>query len=163
MYKRIRLILRKKMPSDRKTLISSITQKKNSTPWAKQGNQNRVTRTSKLQSDCNCPDFPDGLDGKASVYNAGDLGSIRGSGRSPGGGNGNSLQYSCLENPMDRGAWQATVHGVTKSRTRLSDFTFPLLLERLASFYPYQTSTLNLLLYKIFKQTGINFTLKCKR
>ena len=46
-----------------------------------------------------------------------------GSGRSPGEGNGNPLQYSCLENPMDGGAWWATVHGVTKSRTRLSDFT----------------------------------------
>jgi len=49
--------------------------------------------------------------------NAGDAGSIPGSGRSPGGGNGNPLQYSCLENSMDRGAWQATVHGVTKSQT----------------------------------------------
>ena len=46
---------------------------------------------------------------------------------SPGEGNGNPLQYSCLENPMERGAWQATVHGVTKSRTRLSDFTFILM------------------------------------
>ena len=46
-----------------------------------------------------------GSDGKASVYNTGDLGSIPGSGRFPGGGNGNPLQYSCLENPMDRGAW----------------------------------------------------------
>ena len=49
--------------------------------------------------------------------NAGDLGSIPGLGRSPGGGNGNPLQYSCLENPMDREAWWATVHGVTKSQT----------------------------------------------
>ena len=49
--------------------------------------------------------FPGGSDGKVSVYNAGDLGSIPGSGRSPGEGNGNPLQYSCLENPMDRGAW----------------------------------------------------------
>ena len=57
------------------------------------------------------------------AYNAGDLGSIPGSGRSPGEGNGNPLQYSCLENPMDRGAWKATVHGVAKSRIRLSDFT----------------------------------------
>ena len=48
---------------------------------------------------------------KESARNAGDLGSILGSGRSPGEGNGNPLQYSCLENPMDRGAWQATVHG----------------------------------------------------
>ena len=50
-------------------------------------------------------DFPGGSDGKASVYNAGGLGSIPGSGRSPGEGNGNPLQYSCLENPTDRGAW----------------------------------------------------------
>ena len=50
-------------------------------------------------------DFPGGSDGKASVYNVGDLGSIPGLGRSPGEGNGNSLQYSCLENPMDGGAW----------------------------------------------------------
>ena len=53
--------------------------------------------------------------------NAGDVGSIPGLGRSPGGGNGNPLQYFCLGNPMDRGAWQAIVHGVTKSWTRLSD------------------------------------------
>ena len=53
--------------------------------------------------------------------NAGDEGSIQGSGRSCGEGNGNPLQYSCLENPMDRGAWKATVHGVKKSQTRLSD------------------------------------------
>ena len=66
----------------------------------------------------------DGSDGKASVYNARDPGSIPGSGRSPGEGNGNPLQYYCLENPMDRGAWQATVHGVAKSRTGLSNFTF---------------------------------------
>ena len=50
-----------------------------------------------------------------SVHNAGDLGSIPGPGRSPGGGRGNLLQYSCLENPMDREAWRATVQGVTKS------------------------------------------------
>ena len=50
-------------------------------------------------------DFPGGSDGKASVYNAGDLGSFPGLGRSPGEGNGNPLQYYCLENPMDRGAW----------------------------------------------------------
>ena len=49
--------------------------------------------------------FPGGSDGKASVCDAGDLGSIPGLGRSPGEGNGNALQYSCLENPMDRGAW----------------------------------------------------------
>ena len=54
----------------------------------------------------------------------GDLGSISGLGRSPGEGNGNPLQYSCLENPTDGAAWWAAVHGVAKSRTRLSDFTF---------------------------------------
>ena len=61
--------------------------------------------------------FPGGSDGKASAYDAGDPGSIPGWGRSPGEGNGNPLQYSCLENPMDGGAWWATVHGVAKSRT----------------------------------------------
>ena len=61
---------------------------------------------------------------KESACNAGDLGSIPGLERSPGEGNGNPLQYSGLENPMDGEAWQATVHGVTKSQTQLSDFTF---------------------------------------
>ena len=56
--------------------------------------------------------FPSGSDGKESDCNAGDLGSIFGSGRSSGEGNGNPLQHSCLENPMDRGAWRAIVHGV---------------------------------------------------
>ena len=58
--------------------------------------------------------------------NAGDLGSIPESGRSPGEGNGNLLQYSCLENSRDRGARWATAHGVTKSQTRLSDLTLSL-------------------------------------
>ena len=70
--------------------------------------------------------FPRGSDGKQSAYNAGGLGLIPGSGRSSGEGNDNPLQDSYLENPMDRGAWQATVLGVTKSRTRMSDFTFTL-------------------------------------
>ena len=63
---------------------------------------------------------------KIPLANAGDIrdtGSIPGSGRSPGGGHGNLLQYSCLQNPKDRGAWQATVHGVTKSWTRLKRFS----------------------------------------
>ena len=68
-----------------------------------------------------------GSEVKASASNAGDLGSIPGLGTSPGEGNGNPLQYSCLENPVDGGAWSATVHRVTKSRTRLSDFTLPYL------------------------------------
>ena len=63
------------------------------------------------------------------MLNAGDLGSIPRSGRSPGEGSGNPLQYSCLENSMDGEAWWATVHGVAKSWTRLSDFTFFLILE----------------------------------
>ena len=71
--------------------------------------------------------LPGGSDGKASVYNVGDPGSIPGLGRSPGEGNSNPLQDYCLENPMDGGAWEATVHGVAKSRTRLSDFTFTFL------------------------------------
>ena len=61
--------------------------------------------------------FPGGSDGKQSTCNAGDLASIPGLARSPGDGNGNPLQYSCLENPMDRGTWQATVLGVIKSQT----------------------------------------------
>ena len=65
--------------------------------------------------------FPGGSVSKESTCNAGDLGSIPALGRSPGGGHGNPLQYSCLENPMDRGAWWATVYRVTKNRTQLSD------------------------------------------
>ena len=57
-------------------------------------------------------DFPGSSDSKASAYNVGDLGSIPGPGRSPGEGNDNPLQYSYLENPMDRGAWWTTVHGM---------------------------------------------------
>ena len=71
--------------------------------------------------------FPGGSEVKASAPNAGGLGSIPGSRRSPGERNGNPFQYSCLENPMDGGAWWATVHGVAKSRTRLSDFALPYL------------------------------------
>ena len=67
---------------------------------------------------------PDGSDSKESACNMGNLGLIPGSRRSPGEGNGNPFQYSCLENSMDRGAWQATVHGVTKSWSRLSYYTF---------------------------------------
>ena len=69
-------------------------------------------------------------DGKESACNAGDLGFIPRSGRSPGEGNGNPLQYSCLENPVDGGAWSAVVHGVAKSRTQLN-FTFPFHLHAL--------------------------------
>ena len=68
--------------------------------------------------------FPCGSAGKESTCNAGDLDSISGSGRSPGEGDGNPLWYSCLENPVDREAQQAIVHGVAKSRKQLSDLTF---------------------------------------
>ena len=68
--------------------------------------------------------FPGGSDGKESACSAGDQRSIPGLGRSSGEGNGNPLQYSCLEDPMGEGAWQATIHGVIKSWTQLSDFTF---------------------------------------
>ena len=67
--------------------------------------------------------FPGGSDSKAADYNVGDPGSIPGVGRSSGEGNDNPLQYSCLENPMDGGMWWATVHGVAKSLTQLSNFT----------------------------------------
>ena len=73
-------------------------------------------------------DFPGGSDSKESACNAGDPGSVPGLGRSPGEGNGYPLQYTCLENSMDRGASQATIHGVTKNRKWLSishfHFTF---------------------------------------
>ena len=78
--------------------------------------------------------FPGGSDGKESACSAGDLGLIPGFGRPPGEGNGNPLQYSCLENPMDGGAWQATVHGVTKGQTQLSDFTLYAYLNNLRTY-----------------------------
>ena len=67
--------------------------------------------------------FPCGSDGKESACNAGDPGSIPGSGRSPGEGNGNPLRYSCLENPMDREAWQATVHEAAQNWIRLKQLS----------------------------------------
>ena len=67
--------------------------------------------------------FPDGSVVKNLPANAGAAGSIPGLGRSPGGGNGNPLQCSCLGNPVDRGAWWAMIHGVSKSWTQLSDYT----------------------------------------
>ena len=75
------------------------------------------------QLDMRCPGHTVVKDPPAKAGDTGEVGSIPGSGKSPGGGNGNPLQYSCLENPMDRGAWQATVHGVAKSQTRLSRHT----------------------------------------
>ena len=81
--------------------------------------------------------FPDGSTGKESTCNkgdTGDLGLIYGAGRFPGGGDGNPLQYSCLENPMDREAWQATLHGVTASdRTEATEHMRYLLSNRVSS------------------------------
>ena len=68
--------------------------------------------------------FPDGSDGKEYACDARNLGLIPGSGRSPGEGNGNPLQYPCLENQMGGGAWQSAVHRLAKSQTCLSDFIF---------------------------------------
>ena len=74
--------------------------------------------------------FPNGSDGKESAWNVGDLGLIPGLGRSPGEGNGNPLQYSCLENPMDRGAWRLQV---AKSQRGLSDYHSLIHEDRLRS------------------------------
>ena len=71
--------------------------------------------------------FPHGSDGKESACNVGDMGLVPGSGRFPGEGNGNPLQYSYLENSVDKGAWQATVHRFTKSWTQLSNQHFHIL------------------------------------
>ena len=75
--------------------------------------------------------FPYNSVGKESACNAGDLGSIPRLGRSPGEGNGNPVQYSCLENPTDRGAWQATVHGVTRVGPNLATSLRLLLLDKI--------------------------------
>ena len=79
-------------------------------------------------SDLSIVPFPVGSESKESGFNVGDLGLIPGSGRSPGETNGNPLQYSCLENLMDRGAWWAIVHGVTKSLDMTEQLTFLLSL-----------------------------------
>ena len=85
--------------------------------------------------------FPDGSDGKESACNVGDLCLIRGLGRSPWEGNGYPLQYSGLENFMDRGTWQATVHGVAKSQTWLSNFHFASLVAQLVKNPPAMRET----------------------
>ena len=80
---------------------------------------------------------------------------IPGSGRSPGEGNGSPLQYSCLENPMDGGAWWATAQGVAKSRTRLSDFTF--------TFIETETPGMNIwVIYQVRNSDQLNFYFKSK-
>ena len=88
--------------------------------------------------------FPGGSVVKILPVNAGDTVSIPGLGRCPGGGNGTPLQYSCLDNSMNRGAWRAIVHGVTKSQTQLSDFNFhfPLSCVGEGNGNPFQCSCL---------------------
>ena len=98
--------------------------------------------------------FLGGSDGKASACNAGGLGSIPGSGKSPGEGNGNPLQYSCLENSMDGGAWRATVHGVAKSWTRLSNwliFNWSYRKDKSSSWPKRDSSTPQLIRFSIFQ------------
>ena len=85
--------------------------------YAKKNNTNQLISA----NDPLLNNLPGGSDGKVSACNVGDMGSIPGSGRSP--GEGNPLQDSCLENPTDDGTWKTTVHGVAKSQTRLSNFT----------------------------------------
>ena len=88
--------------------------------WAAVYGLHSRTRLKRLSSSKDLG-LPWWLSSKESVCNAGDSGSIRGLGRSPGKGNDNPLQYSCLENPMDRGAWWATVHGVAQSQTKATE------------------------------------------
>ena len=84
-----------------------------------------------------CSELPCGSAGKESSCNLGDLGSIPGWGRSPGEGNENPFQYSCLQNSMDGGAWQVTVRRVTKSWTQLSNFTFTFMFQGLDQLIPF--------------------------
>ena len=84
-----------------------------------------------------CMGFPGDSVVKKLPAKHGDLGLIPGSGSSPGEENGNPLQYSCLENPRDREAWPATVHGVAKSGARLSDFIFTFHFLSYAQVFPY--------------------------
>ena len=102
--------------------------------------------------------FPGGSEVKASAWNAGDPASIPGLGRSPGEGNCNPLQYSFLENPMEGGAWQATVHVVTKSQTQLSDYAWhtAALKGTLATLWIYTYTSCNI--YITFTLINILFT-----
>ena len=90
--------------------------------------------------------FPGGSEVKASVCNVGDLGSIPGSGRFPGEGNGNPLQYSCPENPVDGGAWWATVHGVSDTTEWLHfHFTFIFKIRRLSQIIHLESESSSVL------------------
>ena len=105
----------------------------------------RCKRSRRLR---NIMGFPSDSDGEESASNAGDLGSVSGSGSSNGGGNGDPLQYSCLENSMDRGPWWTTIHGVTKTQTQLKGLsmpTFPELSCRCKKPPPYKMEDVNCL------------------
>ena len=97
-------------------------------PKSRECSANLIKRCTQSQG------LPWWLSSKESVCNAGDRDSIPGSGRSPGGGHGNPLQYSCLENSIDRGAWWATVHGVTKSQTWLKQLSRQVLSHRCSEY-----------------------------
>ena len=84
--------------------------------------------------------FPGDSDSKESACNIGDLYLIPGSGRSPGGGNGYPLQYFCLKNSMDRGAWRATVHAVAKNQRPLGDKCFPFFTSQVLTLFPFLSS-----------------------
>ena len=100
---------------------------------------------------CVCIGFPGVSEVKPSACSARDLGSILGLGRSPGEENGNPLQYSCLENPMHEEAWWATVHGVRKSRTRLSDLTHSLIYVYICVYIYYTIISIGRAGYIIYK------------
>ena len=100
--------------------------------------------------------FPGGSDGKESACSVGDPSSIPGSGRSPGEGNGNPLQYSCLKTPMNGGVWQAIVHEVAKSQTRLSDFICFLLVKKQS---PCFSEGLEMVL--VLHKSNINISSRC--
>ena len=98
--------------------------------------------------------FPPSSVSKESACNAGDLGSIPGLGRSPGEGNGNPLQYYCLENPMDRAAWQATVYGVARVRHDLETKLPPLLLLELEPLCVFKNNEVAFQINKDVEKVG---------
>ena len=107
------------------------------------GGHTELDTTELNWTDSTASGLPRWLSGKESACSAGDPGLIPGSRRSPGGGYGNPLQYSCLENPIDRGAWRATVHRVAKSQTRLKPLsTHAHTLQQWQSCCQYKTSPL---------------------
>ena len=105
--------------------------------------------------------FPGGSEVKASACNAVDVGLIPGLGRSPGEGNGNPLQYSYLENPMDGGAWRATVHEVAKSWTRLSDLTSLLLCDRSIPSFIFPTILWMAIYYAYYVDQELSSEVNC--